>query len=168
MLGKNNSIRGKKVVYVSKTENISEEMIIIKKGGLYDSVPNADTYITEEHKIFYNREMIRAKKLVNGKTIYKVESLNETVYNVLLEGEEVGKMIANGLISETLNPKGEMVKLLCYVETLGMKEREEVIEEVNINMKKEHDSRTPSTNVDRVPLLTGAFGYGSLQKAKKN
>ena len=108
---------------------------------MYENVPNVDTYVTGEHKLFYNREMIRAKKLVNGKTITKVESLNETVYNVLLEGEEVGKMIANGLISETLNPKGEMVKLLCYVETLGMKEREEVIEEVNRNMKKEHERR---------------------------
>jgi predicted glycoside hydrolase/deacetylase ChbG (UPF0249 family) len=138
---KKNSIRGKYVKLISKTTNIDDYLIKISKGGLYENVPNTDTYVTGEHMIYYNREMIRAKKLVNGKTIKKVDSLNETVYNVLLEGEEVGKMIANGLISETLNPKGEMVKLLCYVETLGMKEREEVIEEVNRNMKKEHERR---------------------------
>jgi surface protein len=138
---KKNSIRGKEVVLISKTKNIDDYLIKIEKGGLYENVPNADTYVTGEHKIYYNREMIRAKKLVNGKTITKADSLNDTVYNVLLEGEEVGKMIANGLISETLNPKGEMVKLLCYVEKLGMKEREEVIEEVNINLKKEHEGR---------------------------
>jgi hypothetical protein len=138
---KKNSIRGKEVMLISKTKNIDDYLIKIEKGGLYENVPNADTYVTGEHKILYNREMIRAKKLVNGKTIKKVDSLNDTVYNVLLEGEEVGKMIANGLISETLNPKGEMVKLLCYVEKLGMKEREEVIEEVNINLKKEHEGR---------------------------
>ena len=140
-LTKMNSIRGKEVKLVSKTKNIDDYLIKIEKGGLYENVPNADTYVTGEHKIYYNRGMIKAKNMVNGKTITKADSLNDTVYNVLLEGEEVGKMIANGLISETLNPKGEMVKLLCYVEKLGMKEREEVIEEVNINLKKEHEGR---------------------------
>ena len=140
-LTKKNSIRGKEVMLISKTKNIDDYLIKIEKGGLYENVPNADTYVTGEHKIYYNRGMIKAKNMVNGKTITKADSLNDTVYNVLLEGEEVGKMIANGLISETLNPKGEMVKLLCYVEKLGMKEREEVIEEVNINLKKEHEGR---------------------------
>ena len=140
-LTRRNSIRGKELILVSKTKNIDDYLIKIEKGGLYENVPNADTYVTGEHKILYNRGMIKAKNMVNGKTIKKVDSLNETVYNVLLEGEEVGNMIANGLISETLNPKGEMVKLLCYVETMGMKEQDEVIEEVNRNMKKEHERR---------------------------
>jgi len=136
-----NSIRGKEVKLISKTKNIDDYLIKIEKGGLYENVPNADTYVTGEHKIYYKRDMIRAKKLVNGSTIKRVKCLNETMYNVLLEGENEGKMIANGLIGETLNPKGEMAKLLCYVGTLGLKEREEVIEEVNRNMKKEHEIR---------------------------
>jgi len=136
-----NSIRGKKVLYVSKTENISEDMIIIKKGGLYDSVPNADTYLTEEHKIFYNREMIKVKHLVNGETIIRKKMRKEKVYNVLLEGETSGKMIANGLISETLDPRSPMVKLLLTLEEMSDSDKEEIIKVVNKKMKKEHEKR---------------------------
>jgi len=136
-----NSIRGKKVLYVSKTENISDDMIIIKKGGLYDSVPNADTYLTEEHKIFYNREMIKVKHLVNGETIIRKKMRKEIVYNVLLEGETSGKMIANGLISETLDPRSPMVKLLLTLEEMSDSDKEEIIKVVNKKMKKEHEKR---------------------------
>ena len=146
MLGKNNSIRGKKVVYVSKTENISDDMIIIKKGGLYDSVPNADTYLTEEHKIYYNREMIKVKHLVNGETIIRKKMRKEIVYNVLLEGETSGKMIANGLISETLDPRSPMVKLLLTLEEMSDSDKEEIIKVVNKKLKKEHDTRSSKKN----------------------
>jgi len=136
-----NSIRGKKVLYVSKTENISDDMILIKKDGLYDSVPNADTYITEEHKIFYNREMIKVKHLVNGETIIRKKMRKEIVYNVLLEGETSGKMIANGLISETLDPRSPMVKILLTLEEMCDTDKEEIINAVNKKMKKEHEKR---------------------------
>jgi predicted transcriptional regulator len=121
-------------------------MILIKKGGLYDSVPNEDTYITEEHKIFYNREMIKVKHLVNGETIIRKKMRKEIVYNVLLEGETSGKMIANGMISETLDPRSEMVKLLLLLSEEDMTdwEKGEIIKEINKNMKEEHKRRERS------------------------
>jgi predicted transcriptional regulator len=109
-------------------------------------VPNEDTYITEEHKIFYNREMIKVKHLVNGETIIRKKMRKEIVYNVLLEGETSGKMIANGMISETLDPRSEMVKLLLLLSEEDMTdwEKGEIIKEINKNMKEEHKRRERS------------------------
>jgi hypothetical protein len=136
-----NSIMGKKILLISKTVNVCDYMVLIKKDGLFKNVPNEDTYMTGEHKVFYNREMIKAKNLVNGTTIQKVESLNEEVYNVLLEGETIGKMIANGLIGETLNPKSLMIKLLIDLNKMGWKERTERIKSLNKDMMTIHTSK---------------------------
>ena len=136
-----NSIMGKKILLVSKTVNVYDYMVLIKKDSLFKNVPNEDTYMTGEHKVFYNREMIKAKNLVNGTTIQKVKSLNEEVYNVLLEGETTGKMIANGLIGETLNPKSLMIKLLIDLNKMGLKERTERIKSLNKDMMTIHTSK---------------------------
>jgi len=136
-----NSINGKKILLVSKTTNIDDYMVLIQKDALYNNVPNADTYVTGEHKVFFNREMIKTKKLVNGTTIRKVTALNEEVYNVLLEGDNVGKMIANGLIGETLNPKSMMIELLLKLNKMGLKERTEEIHRLNYFSKMDQDRR---------------------------
>jgi len=104
-------------------------------------VPNNDTYVTGEHKIFYNREMIKAKNIVNGLTIKKVEMKNEIVYNVLLEGYKIERMIANGMISETLCPNTLMVKMLMKLNNISDKERMTEIMEYNKGMRLEHERR---------------------------
>jgi hypothetical protein len=136
-----NSIRGKKVLFVSKTTNIDNYLIKIEKGALYDNVPNMDTWLTGEHKVFYNKAMIKAKNLVNGKTIVREKIINETVYNLLLEGETSGKMIANGMISETLEPKSLMVELLVKLSKMPEKERARKTLEINRGMMMEHSRR---------------------------
>jgi len=168
MLGKNNSIRGKKVVYVSKTENISEDMIIIKKGGLYESVPTEDTYITEEHKIYYKGEMKKVKHLVNGETIKREKMIREKVYNVLLEGGTSGKMIANGLISETLDARSPMVKLLLTLEEMSDTDKEEIIKVVNKKLKKEHEKKLLRLTSTEFPRSPAPSATGRSTSSKKN
>jgi hypothetical protein len=136
-----NSIRGKKVLFVSKTTNIDNYLIKIEKGALYENVPNTDTWLTGEHKVFYNKAMIKAKNLVNGKTIVREKIINEVVYNLLLEGETSGKMIANGMISETLDPRSLMVEMLIKLSKLSEPERARKTKEINKGMLLEHSRR---------------------------
>jgi VCBS repeat-containing protein len=134
-----NSIRGKKVLLVSQTTNIDDYMVKIEKGALYENVPNADTWLTGEHKVFFNKEMIKSKSLVNGQTIVRENKISEVVYNILLEGENSGKMIANGMISETLSPKSVMVQLLVKLNKLSDKDRERDIIRINKLMTEEKE-----------------------------
>jgi hypothetical protein len=136
-----NSIRGKKVLFVSKTTNIHDYIVKIGKGALYENAPNADTWLTGDHKVFYKKDMIKAKNLVNGRTIVREKTRNEVVYNLLLEGEKEGKMIANGMISETLDPRSQMVKLLLSLEEMSEPERERKTREINKGMLLEHSRR---------------------------
>ena len=136
-----NSIRGKKVLFVSKTTNIDNYLIKIEKGALYDNVPNTDTWLTGEHKVFYNKAMIKAKNLVNGKTIVRENIINEVVYNLLLEGETSGKMIANGMISETLDPRSLMVEMLIKLSKMSRDDRVRKTKEINKGMLLEHSRR---------------------------
>ena len=136
-----NSINGQNVNFVSITENVDDYMVVLKKDALYKNVPNADTYVTGNHKIFFNRQMIKAKNLVNNTSISKVEMERAVVYNVLLEGEEDGKMIANGMIAETLSPKSPMTEVLMLLNNANLQEKAMMISNFNANMLREHNSR---------------------------
>lgn len=136
-----NSINGQNVNFVSMTENVDDYMVVLKKDALYKNVPNADTYVTGNHKIFFNRQMIKAKNLVNNTSISKMEMERAVVYNVLLEGEEDGKMIANGMIAETLSPKSPMTEVLMMLNNANLQERAMMISNFNAGMMREHNSR---------------------------
>ena len=136
-----NSINGQNVNFVSMTENVDDYMVVLKKDALYKNVPNADTYVTGNHKIFFNRQMIKAKNLVNNTSISKVDMERAVVYNVLLEGEEDGKMIANGMIAETLSPKSPMTEVLMMLNNANLQEKAMMISNFNTGMLHEHNSR---------------------------
>ena len=65
----------------------------------------------------------------------------DVVYNVLLEGDTSGRMIANGLIAETLDPSSPMVKLLNTLKYMSDSDKEEIIMELNKKMNLEHEKR---------------------------
>ena len=120
-------------------------MILMKKGSLYENVPNNDTYLTGNHTVFFNREMVKAKDLVNGNTITKEKMRNELVYNVLLEGEKQGKMIAHGMITETLSPSSLFVKLLMDLDKMSEEEKMRIIPQLNKKLCEEHKIRKMKT-----------------------
>ena len=136
-----NSINGQNVNFVSMTENVDDYMVLLKKDALYKNVPNEDTYVTGNHKIFFNRQMSKAKNLVNNTSISKVEMERAVVYNVLLEGEKDGKMIANGMIAETLSPKSPMTEMLILLNNANLQEKAMMISNLNAIMLREHNRR---------------------------
>ena len=134
-----NSIKGKMVRMISKTKNMDDYMVLIKKNAFYENIPSADTYVTGEHNLFMNREMVSAKLLVNGTTIRKVKMADAIVYNVMLQGEREGRMIANNLITETLNPSSPFAKALMLLNSSSLSEDEkmEYVERINKKVRSE-------------------------------
>jgi len=123
-----NTIRGKKIVAITKTITIEDKIICIEKDAFGTNIPSQKTLISRNHKVFYNKEMIKAKHLV-GKVdrVYNKKYNGEILYNVLLETHD--KMIINNLIVETLDPNNFVAKL--YNSNYTNEERNNII--VNIN-----------------------------------
>lgn len=102
-----NTIDGYQVIKITKYKNMDNYMILIKKDSLGINIPSNDTYITREHGIYINNKLVRAKKLINKKTIIKEKRGHDLIYNILLKKHH--KMNVNNMIVETLDPNHELV-----------------------------------------------------------
>lgn len=123
-----NTIRGKKIVAITKTVTIEDKIVCIEKDALGSNIPSQNTLISRNHKLFYNKQMIKAKHLVGYVDgVFNKKYNGEILYNVLLETYE--KMIVNNLIVETLDPKNIVAQL--YNGNYTDEEKNSII--VNIN-----------------------------------
>ncbi len=115
------TIRGNKIFCLTKTKILGKYLIKIKKGALGNNVPDKDTIISGNHKIFYKSVMIPAKKLVNiVNGVEKILYNNEILYNILLEKYDM--MIVNNMIAETLHPKN----IVSIINILKISENEKI------------------------------------------
>ena len=73
------------------------------------------------------------------KNIKKVNVIDETVYNVLLEGAKGSLMVANNLLSETLSPLNPFVKEIELLNSSSLSEDEkmEYVERINKKVRSE-------------------------------
>jgi hypothetical protein len=104
------TIRGKKIVAVTKTITLQKHIISIEKDAITHNVPSVTTQISKEHRLFYRGKMIRARELVGlCQGVTEIPYNGKILYNVLLK--EHDKMMVNNLICETLNPENIVAKL---------------------------------------------------------
>lgn len=123
-----NTIRGKKIVAITKSVTSEDKIVCIEKDALGSNIPSQNTLISRNHKLFYNKQMIKAKHLVGYVDgVFNKKYNGEILYNVLLETYE--KMIVNNLIVETLDPKNIVAQL--YNGNYTDEEKNSII--VNIN-----------------------------------
>jgi hypothetical protein len=123
-----NTIRGKKIVAITKTITIEDKIVCIEKNSLGLNIPSQKTLVSRNHKLLYNKEMIKAKSLIGQVDgVYNKKYNGEILYNVLLETHS--KMIVNNIIVETLDPANIIAQL--YNDSLTETERNNAI--VNIN-----------------------------------
>ena len=123
-----NTIRGKKIVAITKTTTLEDKIVCIKKDALGPNIPSQKTLISRNHKLLYNKQMIEAKHLVEQvEGVYNKKYNGEVLYNVLLETHS--KMMVNNLIVETLDPENIVAQL--YNGNYTDEERNNII--VNIN-----------------------------------
>tara|TARA_B110000211_G_C14002845_1_gene519349 strand:- start:76 stop:1284 length:1209 start_codon:yes stop_codon:yes gene_type:complete len=104
----NNTINGYKIKKVTKMINADDHMIFIEKDAISDGIPNKDTHISRNHGIIMCNHIVRAKTLVNGRTIEKAYRKPDIIYNVLTEPRTI--MFVNNIPCETLNPNDPIVE----------------------------------------------------------
>jgi len=123
-----NTIRNKKIVAITKTKTIEKHIVCIEKDSFGPNIPSQKTFISKNHKVFYNKQMIKAKDLIGVVDGVNNKKYNgEILYNVLLNDHD--KMIVNNLIVETLDPNNIIAKI--YNGTLNEKDVNKVIENIN-------------------------------------
>ena len=99
-------------------------------------MPNVDTIVSQQHKILFNNEMIRAVDLLKiNKNVIKYNYNGEILYNVLIDdSNENSNMIINNLEVETLNADCLIAKL--YLQLQNTKCKKEYKEFINEYKKK--------------------------------
>tara|TARA_B110000037_G_C17098988_1_gene497205 strand:- start:544 stop:2094 length:1551 start_codon:yes stop_codon:yes gene_type:complete len=78
-------------------------IIEVQKNALGENIPSRTTFMSKEHGIFINGKLIRAKYLVNNKTILIKYIGKHKIYNILMK--KYDKMMVNNMLVETLDPK---------------------------------------------------------------
>jgi hypothetical protein len=127
---KTNTIRGRKIVAVTQTLSDEQAVICFEKDSIKQNIPSQRTVISQNHKVFYNGEMIKAKHFAEHFENVKYMDYNgETLYNVLLE--EHDKMIVNNLICETLHPNNPVAQVYRALNALPENKKPEFMRQVN-------------------------------------
>jgi hypothetical protein len=138
-----NTIRGKKIVAITRTITDDKYLICFEKDSLGKNIPSERTLISQNHRIFYNGKLIKAKEFLNDdESVNKVKYTGEVLYNVLME--EHDKMIVNNLICETLHPDNGVAKVYNAFNKLSLEEQLEFAEEVSNMLIK--NNKTVSKN----------------------
>jgi len=106
-----NTIKGKKIIAITKTITMENKIVCIEKDAIKPNIPSQITFISKNHKLLINNQMIKAKYLV-GKIegVYLKDYNGEILYNVLLN--TYNTMVVNNLIVETLDPNNIIAQ--CY------------------------------------------------------
>lgn len=123
-----NTIRGKKVVGITKSIPLQKHIISIEKDAIANNVPSVTTQISKEHKLFYKGKMVKARDLVEVcQGVTAIPYNGEILYNVLLKKHE--KMMVNNLICETLDPENIVAKI--YNGNFQTAEKNKIYEKLN-------------------------------------
>jgi len=111
------TIRNKKIVAITKTVAHDKNLVRIAKHALGHLYPEKTTLISQNHKVFFQGQMVKAKHLVDeARCVTLVPYNGEILYNVLLEEHE--KMQVNNLIVETLHPEHKVAKLYRFLKNV--------------------------------------------------
>ena len=116
------TIRGKSIVAITQTRLLNKHIVSIEKDALVNNVPSQTTHISNNHKVFFEGKMVKAKELVDVcEHVNFIPYNGETLYNVLLKKD--GKMMINNLICETLSPTNVIAMILKTSDKTEMKKK---------------------------------------------
>ncbi len=92
------------VIWISKFKvknmNSKSRPICIKKDALGENYPFQDLYVSPNHRLLLNGQMVTSKNIVNGKTIYQDNECKRVEY-YHLECEDHNAIYANGVLAES-------------------------------------------------------------------
>jgi len=116
------TIRGKSIVAITQTRLLNKHIVSIEKDALAKNVPSQTTHISNNHKVFFEGKMVKARDLVDVcEHVHFISYNGETLYNVLLKKD--GMMMINNLICETLSPTNVIAMILKTSDKTEMKKK---------------------------------------------
>lgn len=124
-LTRKNTLRGQPI-QVTKTKHDDPYLVKIQAYA-FDNVPTQDTYMSLNHRVYFNRVGVKARDLVNGETVTLVDYTGEPLYNVLVKAHT--HMEVHGMIVETLDPTS--VIALLYTSKLSPNQKTFLVEKMN-------------------------------------
>lgn len=105
-----------RIICVTKRRNPLNILVLFRKHSLGMNLPFKDTFITHNHKLFYENKWTEARDFVNNDNIIFAEMYDtdeeKYIYNVLLKNR--GAVKANGIIVESLDPENETATSHIY------------------------------------------------------
>jgi hypothetical protein len=129
------TLRGQ-AIQLTKTMHCDPYLVKINAYAFADT-PTQDTYMSINHRIYFNRVRVKARDLVNGTTISLIPYNGQPLYNVLVKAHT--SMEVHGMIVETLDPTSLIA--LLYTAKLSPKQKVEYIEKINkINTSLENEA----------------------------
>jgi hypothetical protein len=124
------TIRSNPIISVTKTVSKEKYLICFGKDALYKNIPSQDTIMSQNHRIFYKGQMIKANDfLYKFENVKRVKYNGEFLYNILLEIHD--KMEVNNLICETLKPTCDIAILYKKVESLTPEQKWKIMNTIN-------------------------------------
>ena len=132
------TIHNKPIIDITKTVTQDKYLIEFKKDSLGKNYPSENTVMTQNHKILYQGQMLKAKTFLTDEfeNVRKVKYNGEILYNVLLE--DYSQMNINNLICETLHPNNLIAKLYTKQCKRSTESRDKIIELLKIFGDKEN------------------------------
>ena len=124
-LTRKNTLRGQPI-QVTKTKHDDPYLVKIQAYA-FDNVPTQDTYMSLNHRVYFNHDRVKARDLVNGETVTLVDYTGEPLYNVLVKAHT--HMEVHGMIVETLDPTS--VIALLYTSKLSPNQKTFLVEKMN-------------------------------------
>jgi hypothetical protein len=93
------------IIWISKfkVDNYTQKTVpvCIKKNALGYNYPIEDLYVSPDHGILIKGKNIKAKNLVNGRTIFQKSNKEESLVYYHIELQSHSAVIANGMLSES-------------------------------------------------------------------
>ena len=93
-------INGLKVKFLHKMLSKDNDLLVIKKHTFGLNIPNKDTYLTQNHKIYYNTKLVPGYILMKKYKNISFTNLGQLpIYNIELE--KYSNIIANNMLAES-------------------------------------------------------------------
>ncbi len=104
------TLSNKTIVGISITYSCEDTLVCIERNSISKFVPNKDTFLSNNHKIYYKGHFLEACQFLGRgiRGIYTIPYENQLLYNVILEEHDI--MNVNNLICETLDPSNPIAK----------------------------------------------------------
>ena len=105
-----NTINGKRIVKITETAPIFENLICFEKDSLGDNIPSMRTEMTPDHCVLHTGVLTKASDLSDiCENVNPIPFFQAKLYNVLMEKHDT--MMVNNMLCETLNPDNILVHI---------------------------------------------------------